>query len=325
MRPFQWKSYAAAAAVVAAAVSVRLLIGIIDQQALVYAVFYPAVLISALWFGTGPGIFAAVLSLLGGWFVFASSFGLGLDPVNTAVNLSLFTVCSGLIIWVVDTQQRSVKKLADEEEMRQLLVNEMRHRSRNTLTVARALIDRTLRDDPDKARTLYTRMRILLDTEGLFENAQPDGELLDSIFRAELEPHGSNRFAMTGAPLRLGPAQSRSLALVAHELATNAVKYGALATPSGSIDISWSVRSGALELDWRESQCTSGKPARDASSGFGTRLIDIVIGKLDGKVERKFLNSGLNCRLIIPLAIPGTATAEKIARQPAPLEVGARH
>jgi two-component sensor histidine kinase len=325
MKPVLWKSYAYAAAVVAAATAFRLFIGIIDQQALVYAVFYPAVLISALWFGTGPGIFAAVLSLVVGWTVFAPTFGIGVDPVHTVVNLSLFGLCSGLIIWVADAHRRALQKVTDEEEMRQLLVSEMRHRSRNTLTVARSIIDRTLRDDPDKAKTLYTRMRILIDTEGLFEQARPDGEPLDRILLAELEPHGASRFSLSGAPVRLASAQSRGLALVAHELVTNAVKYGALAIPGGFIRILWTVGEGELALDWVENGCAAPFEEGGVGSGFGTRLIEIVIAKLGGTVKRDVNGGGLTCRVILPLT---AARDDHVEKQPPPAreaKVAAQH
>jgi two-component sensor histidine kinase len=103
----------------------------------------------------------------------------------------------------------------------------MRHRSGNTLTIAKSVIDRTLADDPNRAATLYQRVSVLLNTDNLYEDAKPVGEYLHQVVVTSLKPHGTDRFAIVGDRLRLAPAHSRSFALIFHELVTNAVKYGA--------------------------------------------------------------------------------------------------
>ena len=97
------------------------------------------------------------------------------------------------------------------------------------------------------------------------------------------------------------------MALGLHELATNAVKYGALSVPGGSVDLSWSTDGGRLRLVWIERD--GPKVAAPAASGFGTRLLERALAlELRGTVRLEYPPEGARCEIEAPL--PGTATAE---------------
>jgi two-component sensor histidine kinase len=130
------------------------------------------------------------------------------------------------------------------------------------------------------------------------------GELLAqavSPFAGEADP----AIRMEGPDYTLSSRAALALAMVIHELATNAAKYGALSSSTGRVDVGWSVRpkDGAdwLTLTWNE----KGGPAveKPRRTGFGSRLIERSIARdLEGKADLQFLPSGLQCTLSLPLA-----------------------
>jgi two-component sensor histidine kinase len=121
----------------------------------------------------------------------------------------------------------------------------------------------------------------------------------------EMAPFGgqASRVAISGEPLLLWPAAAQSLALVIHELATNAAKYGALSTLDGRIEIKWHVVPGEprmLVMDWSER--TSVAVAEPTSLGFGSRVIAASVERqLQGRVTPDWRPDGLHCRLEFPL------------------------
>jgi two-component sensor histidine kinase len=130
--------------------------------------------------------------------------------------------------------------------------------------------------------------------------------LAEVVFRA-LEPyqvHGESRLHVTPSPrVRLTPRMALALAMALHELATNAVKYGALSNKSGTISIGWTVSNGTaparLTLRWAE----AGGPPVEAPGrrGFGSRLIERSLAQdLDGRVEIAFAATGVVCTVDAP-------------------------
>jgi two-component sensor histidine kinase len=134
-----------------------------------------------------------------------------------------------------------------------------------------------------------------------------EGADLREVVGRALEPyqiHGESRLAIRGPHVRLTPRMSLALAMALHELATNAVKYGALANKTGTIDVSWSVQNGAapprLSLHWAE----AGGPPVTAPRrrGFGSRLIERSLAQdLDGEVKIAFEPAGVVCSVDAPL------------------------
>jgi len=137
---------------------------------------------------------------------------------------------------------------------------------------------------------------------------------LGDVLGLILQPFGLgdvrlSRFSITGVAVRLQPKAALSLAMVFHELATNAAKYGALsANATGHIDISWVVavpsEGRRLRLRWRES---GGPPvAARGPKGFGSRLIEGGLAQeLDGEVGLEYAPAGLTCEIAMPLPLTG--------------------
>jgi two-component sensor histidine kinase len=131
---------------------------------------------------------------------------------------------------------------------------------------------------------------------------------LQDIFTAATAAHLSRareRFRFEGEPITVTPRVALTLALVVHELVTNAAKYGALSEPEGRIDIRWHLQGGAspiLRIEWRE---RDGPPTRvPERRGFGTRFIEgSVASELRGSAKLDFDPAGLCCKMEIPLDV----------------------
>jgi two-component sensor histidine kinase len=140
-------------------------------------------------------------------------------------------------------------------------------------------------------------------THNLLNETRWESASLRTILQTELEPHGSGEahYILRGPDLDLPPKVAVVLGMVIHELTTNAMKYGALSSPQGSVEVEWNVGGmGALELHWTEK---GGPPVRTPEgTGFGSRLIEqAVTRELQGQIQVSFDPSGLRCRLTIPL------------------------
>jgi PAS domain S-box-containing protein len=194
------------------------------------------------------------------------------------------------------------------EERQQLLVNELNHRVKNTLAIVMAIVGQTLRrvNDPKEAfARIEARLLALAGTHDLLNAAHWSGASLIDVLRSELKPHAQEdgRVTLQGPPLQLDAGQALALGMVAHELATNAAKYGALSTQHGRLSVSWRVdRSDGkerAEIVWRE----SGGPivSQPRQKGFGSRLIEqTVADQLLGDVTFDYAASGLTCRISFP-------------------------
>jgi two-component sensor histidine kinase len=122
------------------------------------------------------------------------------------------------------------------------------------------------------------------------------------LLRSELGPYGHVRFNLNGDALFLPSRLAISLALMFHELATNAGKYGAFASPRGFLQVSWTVSGDRLSITWDE---TEGPPVETVGKpGFGTKLLNSALRSFDGKTEISFLRSGVHC--IMQCRIPAS-------------------
>jgi two-component sensor histidine kinase len=112
---------------------------------------------------------------------------------------------------------------------------------------------------------------------------------------SELGPYGHVRFTLNGNPLFLPAKLAVSLALIFHELATNAGKYGAFSAPRGLLQVSWSVSDDRLNISWDETEGPSIETVGQA--GFGTKLLKSALRPFDGKTDIAFLKSGIHCTM----------------------------
>jgi two-component sensor histidine kinase len=148
-------------------------------------------------------------------------------------------------------------------------------------------------------RAIDGRIRALANVHSLFVQTRWIGAELSTIARQELAPYfekGEQRARIHGPQVLLDPDAAQSIAMILHELATNAAKYGALSSADGRIDLSWSHElNGVLELRWSE---TGGPPVQTPThEGFGGRVIRQLAEKLNGSVRFDWREKGLDCKI----------------------------
>jgi PAS domain S-box-containing protein len=197
------------------------------------------------------------------------------------------------------------------EERRDLLINELNHRVKNTLATVQSIATQTLRNASTTSQAredLDVRLLALSRTHDVLTRESWEGAGLHEIILDALNPYrgrGEKRFRIGGPELRLTPRMALALALALHELATNAVKYGALSNETGEISIAWTLDSEGsspqFHLRWEE---RGGPPVEPPKRrGFGTRLIERSLAQdLGGDVRIEFAPTGLVCSIDVLLA-----------------------
>lgn len=205
------------------------------------------------------------------------------------------------------------------EDQRVLLLNELNHRIKNTLTTVQSITEQTLRAakvDPNIRRDLTDRLMAVSEAHNVLVDESWAGADLGTIVRQALAPHDHkeiSRFEIDGPLVWLSPQQAVAMALALHELATNALKYGALSTEAGQVQIAWNLAHNQLgarqiSLLWRE---LGGPPVTPPDhTGFGTRLIARTFGQESGGEARiDYLPQGVQCVMQLPLSVSGEEPA----------------
>jgi two-component sensor histidine kinase len=157
------------------------------------------------------------------------------------------------------------------------------------------VLHQVLHDQPQVWARIDHRIRALSATDDLIARVDSRGCDIRDLLRSELGPYGHVRFNLNGDELFLPAKLAVSLALIFHELATNAAKYGAFSAPQGLLQVSWTVTDDRLNVTWDE---TEGPPVETVGKpGFGTKLLNSALLPFNGKAEISFLKSGVHCTM----------------------------
>jgi PAS domain S-box-containing protein len=205
----------------------------------------------------------------------------------------------GAVNMLVDITER---KLAEERQ--QLLTHEVNHRANNLLSVVQSIVRLTRSDDVDGLReAIDGRIQALARAHSLLAKTRWLGADLQRLVCDELAPYMGEdaRAWVSGAVLPLRPAAAQSLALIIHELVTNAVKYGALSSAQGRVHLEWRPGKQDLLIRWRE----DGGPPVTAPTrrGVGSTVIERACGQLDARVSYDWAPGGLSFELRAPIAL----------------------
>jgi two-component sensor histidine kinase len=261
--------------------------------------YFPAVFFATAVGGSRIGSGTAVAGgLLGVVINFSSAAA---DTARFALLLIFWAVC-GLTIWGVEhyrtivAQQRKIaRRLIEEEEYRKLVIDELQHRLKNKTSTIHAVLHQVLQDQPQIWNSIDHRIRALSATDDLIARVDGSGCDIKDLLRSELGPYGHVRFNLNGDRLFLPAKLAVSLALIFHELATNAGKYGAFSSPRGLLQVSWLVSDGRLNVTWDE---TEGPAVENiGAAGFGSKLLQSALRAFDGKTEISFLKTGVHCTM----------------------------
>ncbi|MFD2263394.1 sensor histidine kinase [Lacibacterium aquatile] len=261
---------------------------------------------------------SAFLALLATWFTANRAFGRPLKTMMTTIQRwragevdvrTGFSSDTGELGALGGDLDRMMDELQLHQQDRDLLMNELSHRVKNTLATVMALAATSIGRVPEAEKALGEfngRIQALGKAHDILTQDRWESAEIGELIRTVTAPVGGQetRFIISGPELRIGPRQALAVTMVMHELWTNAAKYGALSVADGSVRIAWRLDESTpdlLHLSWREENGPI--VSTPTQTGFGTRLI-LRGFKRDMEVSLDYLASGVVCKIDIPLAPP---------------------
>jgi two-component sensor histidine kinase len=278
-----------------------------------FITYYPAILLTALFCGGGPGVFAAVLCGLASWFLILSPRGSWeVSATPEIIALTLYLVLAPVGAVAIAALRRAITQLREAERRQAILIGELQHRTRNLLAVVGGMSHQLLRSSAslaDFGRSFDQRLSALGRVQGLLSRGDEAVDF-EELIGIELAAHNADpagtRVRLAGPPLSLPSRTAQPAALAIHELATNAMKHGALAQPSGRLAVSWTVAGSSqfpvAEIVWQESGVRLSDDAAERPSGFGRQLLEKALPyDLGTRTSFSFTGDGIRYCLELPL------------------------
>jgi two-component sensor histidine kinase len=221
--------------------------------------------------------------------------------IDVSLTVSPVKDANGKIVGASKTTRDITEQKRNQEQIG-VLAREAEHRSKNILSNVQAIVNLSQSDTPEGLkRAISGRIQAMSNVHSLFVQARWIGAEVSAIAKQELAPYLDEheaRVRIEGLETVLGPTAAQAVAVVLHELATNAAKYGALSQAKGQIRLTWSrSEDGQLALRWTE----LGGPRVHAPEreGFGSRLIEGTISQLGGKARFDWRTEGLVCEIAL--------------------------
>lgn len=229
--------------------------------------------------------------------------------IDISLSVSPLRNATGMVVGA-SSIARDISERKQAEERQRLLLREMDHRMKNLFALSASLVNMSVGDAnsaQELAAIVQDRLGALARAHALTMPNDPgtgSGQsvrlhaLLQTILAPYQDPSDCKRVRIAGDNLDVTGHAVTTLALILHELATNAAKYGALSSPAGTVTIECNARDGTLALIWSE---RGGPPSEGPKEeGFGSRLGRLASGQLGGSIERRWLPDGL--RVILTVA-----------------------
>lgn len=205
----------------------------------------------------------------------------------------------------ITEEWRATEALKEAVDRQALLTQELEHRIKNTLATVSAIAHQTMQGEvyADVRQVFTARLIALGRAHDILTKSSWTAASIMQVVESALAPHspGLDRINITGPALNLLPRPALGLALAVHELATNALKYGALSNARGIVDISWSNDSSGFRFTWSErGGPTVSEPSPEKKS-FGSRLIEkMLAADFQGRVTTTYQPDGIKCELRAP-------------------------
>lgn len=217
---------------------------------------------------------------------------------------------------------RDISESKQAEEQRETLLAELDHRVKNSLAAIQSIAVQTLRPGEDVA-AFAGRLEAMAKAHNLLSKSRWKGAELSNLLGTMLGAYGE-RVSLSGPPVRLGPKMTQTLGMAVHELATNAVKHGALSGAAGTVALAWRLEGDQrdrLVLEWQE----QGGPraAKPRGRAFGLNFIERSFAhEFGGVTELDFRPEGLHCRIDLPLGRGAAAGPLHHEEGPPPVQAG---
>lgn len=288
-----------------AALLVRILLSTFFGAEFPLLAFFPALLAAGVFGGPRGSLVSLSLScLLADLFLLPP-----MSPQRLGFALAGFVVAGGLLSLVgsalastiIELRETQQKTKAAETDLR-TLVGELAHRNRNGLTVVMSIVSQSARktaSSKELADIVNARLGAMADAQDEVIRGGSDTADLRSLLERTLSPFDLDRVTFgPSPPVRVAAPTASALALLAHELATNAVKHGSLSSAGGRVVVSWRAQKPLSEICWRE--CGGPPVSEPTTKGFGTRLLGRVLETQGGRVSYRFEPDGLVCDIEFP-------------------------
>jgi two-component sensor histidine kinase len=295
IRPYSWTALLVVIICLAAAWLLRVVIAELGINAL-FPTFYPAVLLTALVAGTPAGIVTILGAILIVWWAFIPPiYEFGPLTSDQIANLVLFAASSGCLVFMSYLYRDALIVLRRRDRERELLIQEMQHRGRNTYAVVESIVRTTLVHDRASADAIAGRVRAVSSANDLVNQSDEKMVPLPALLSLEFAPNPEARLQTSGPTVEVSSDAARKLGLVFHELVTNAMKHGALANPDGRVVVDWQAEGPMVHLTWREQNGPTVAPPQ--RQGFGTLIVTESLKSLSGGTTFAFDPDGLRCEM----------------------------
>ena len=295
VRPYSWTALLVVIVCLAAAWLLRIVIFELGLNAL-FPTFYPAVLLTALVAGTPAGIVTIIGAILiAGWAFIPPLYEFGPLTGDQIANLVLFAASSGCLVFLSHLYRDALIVLRRRDRERELLIQEMQHRGRNTYAVVESIVRTTLVNDRASADAIAGRVRAVSSANDLVNQSDEKMVPLPALLSLEFAPNPETRLQTSGPAVEVSSDAARKLGLVFHELVTNAMKHGALASPDGRVVVDWQAEGRMVHLTWHEQNGPPVSPPQ--RQGFGTMIVTESLKSLSGGTTFTFDLDGLRCEM----------------------------
>jgi two-component sensor histidine kinase len=270
-----------------------------------FIAYFPALIVAATFGGIIGGVACLLLSCVAAWFLFLP----GGAPPTWAIGS--FCLAGGLIIMVaaaladsVRELRRSRRNLGEAQARLQTMVGELAHRNRNALTVIMSIVRQSARSvasAEDAAQIINDRLAALARAQEIVLTTAGSNVSLRTVFETSVAPFDVGRFAIAASTdVAIAADLAAPLSLLFYEMATNAVKHGALSVTGGRVRVEWIADGGMARLSWEERDGPA--PAEPTRQGFGTRLLSGALAPFGGSVQRRFETEGVVCEVVVPVS-----------------------
>ena len=199
---------------------------------------------------------------------------------------------------------QDITERRDAQEKQALLSGELAHRVKNILAIVQSIANQTLTESTSVTKALQdfsVRLNALAHAQDILTQGATSSANLKQIVESSLDIHDKTkkRFIISGPPVSLSPPTALSMALALHELSTNAVKYGALSSKNGIVEINWTIDKDEFHFSWRE----KGGPtvSQPTKLSFGSKLIKRLLpARFNGHAELDYAPEGFSFELTAP-------------------------